>query len=176
MIYFKRLILAIFGKSLKREDEPIIEHKIEYYEDAETYPYKRSQRFYKFMAKSAETGDNPIDFFKRLDLAFAFYNNKQTEEGNIELSNLRLAWIHCINEYSPLGAAEAISVKSIDGVMCDDITTDGLEATLQKLSDIGLTRDDIKNHVTEIKKKSKTSWRYFTEILSMGKTQSLTAH
>lgn len=169
MIYIKRLILAIFGRSL--EQAPSKVHKIEYYDSAETYPFKRSQRFYKLLAQDAEIGDNPLDNFKRIDLALAFITNGQLEEAKTELSNLRMIWFYTINEYSPVGAAEAISVKSIDGVPCDDITTDGLEATLQKLSDIGLTRDDIRNKVEEIKKKSRWNWSSITKKFSTAKMQ-----
>ena len=174
-MYFKRLLYALFGKSLETATNSKV-HKIEYYDSAETYPYKRSQRFYKFLAKGAETGDSPIDFFKRIDLAMAYFKDDMKEKGFVELSNLRMVWFHTINEYSPVGAAQAISVKSIDGVMCNDITTDGLDATLQKLSDMGLTVEDIENQVETIKKKSKMSWLFTTKIRSTDKMQSTMQH
>lgn len=162
IFYIKRILFALIGKSIDETEKPTKVHIIEYYEDAETYPYKRSQKFYKFLSQDQEIGDKPLDLFKRIDNATAYYKADNKDAGDIELSNLRLAYNYMVNEYSPIGAAMAISVKSIDGVLCNDITTDGLEKTLQKLSDIGITYEDVINKVTEIKKKSNWSWKYST--------------
>lgn len=162
IFYIKRILFALIGKSIDETEKPTKVHVIEYFEDAETYPNKRSQKFYKFMAKHLETGDKPLDLVKRMDNARAYYNADNKEAGDIEISNLRQAYSHLVNEYSPIGAAMAISVKSIDGVLCTDITTNGLEKTLQKLSDLGINDADIINKVTEIKKKFNWSWQFST--------------
>lgn len=168
--YIKRILLSLVGKSLNTaKEQSTTEHVIEYYDSAETYPYKRGQKYYKFMAQDSEIGDKPLDLVKRLDRALVYNEASDKESVATELSNLRMAFNYMINEYSPIGAAAAISVKSIDGQRCDDVTTDGLEATLQKLSDIGLTEEDIRNQVETIKKKSNWNWRYIIQRLSKGK-------
>lgn len=168
--YIIRILFSFVGKTLTSEPETeATNHVIEYYDSAETYPYKRGQKYYKFLAQDSEIGDKPLDFFKRIDRALIYNKSGDKESVSVELSNLRMAYNYTLNEYSPIGAAAAISVKSINGVPRNDVTTDGLEQTLQILSDMGLTEEDIRNKVETIKKKSNWSWRFITQRLFKAK-------
>jgi len=134
--------------------------KIEYYDSAETCPFKRYQKFNKFLALDGEVGSTPQDIFKRIDRALG-YNKGGDQDGVIrELSNLKMTMTNIINEYTPKGTALALMVKSIDGVACTDISTEGLEAVIQRLSDGGMSFEEVENKTVEIKKKSRKSLRY----------------
>lgn len=131
--------------------------KIEYFESIETCPFKRWQKFNKYLALASEVGESPIDMYKRIDRASGYVGAGNTEAAIKELSNLKLTIHNAMREYSPKGIALACMVKSIDGVECNDITTNGLEETLNKLSDAGVSISDVEEDNSRLKKKSKSS-------------------
>lgn len=140
--------------------------KIEYYDSIETCPFKRYQKFNKFLLLSGEVGDEPKDLYTRINRALGYNANGDSDGVAKELSNLILALNYIVNEYTPKGAALAIMVKSIDGVECKDISSDGLNKTLEKLSDLGLTNEEVSNKVETIKKKYRLNCRYILKSVS----------
>lgn len=132
--------------------------KIEYFESIETAPFKRWQKFNKFLNKKAETGDEPNDIFKRVDRIIGYAGANNIDAVVKEAVNLKMAYHQMMSEVSLDGLAHAVMVKSIDGVECKDITTEGLEKVLQQLSDAGLTKNEISEKNESIKKKSIESY------------------
>ena len=65
-----------------------------------------------------------------------------------------------IAELEPKGLALAAMVKSINGVEIDDITTSGLQKTLDLLQRIGITKKELEDTADGIKKKSNKSLKY----------------
>lgn len=132
---------------------------IEYYESSETAPYRRWQKFLKYLNKKDETGDEPLDIFKRADRSVAYIGAGNTDAAIKEISNLKLAYSHMVNEVGLSAMANAVMIKSINGVLCDDITTGGLQNTIDKLDGTSKREIDEKNQL--IKKKS---WRNLKSI------------
>ena len=129
-------------------------NKIEYFDSIETCPFKRWQKFNKYLSLASEVGDSPSDMFTRIDRASGYIGAKNNDAAIKELSNLKLTIWNAIQEYSPKGTALAVMVKSINGVECNDITTKGLNDTLNKLNELGVTIGDIKEDSNKLKKKS----------------------
>jgi hypothetical protein len=139
--------------------------KIEYYESAETAPIRRWQKFNKYLGKKAETGDEPIDIFKRVDRIVGYAGAGDNQSVIKEASNLKMAWHQMLSEYNLEGMANAVMVKSINGVLKDDITTEGLEATLDELNKLGVSKNDIEAKNAEIKKKLLKLLKYTSLML-----------
>ena len=77
-----------------------------------------------------------------------------------ELSNARMAFSYSQAELEPKGLALAAMVKSINGVEIDDITTSGLQKTLDLLQRIGITKKELEDTADGIKKKSNKNSKY----------------
>lgn len=147
---------------------------IEYYENPETIPYRRYQRFCSLLASENETGDNFSSLDKRVSRSIAYIASDERQAAINELSNLRMALHNVSSEIGLKGLAAAVMVKSIDGVPCDDISIEGLQKTLDKLSELGVSKKDIDDTTSDLKKKSNFIWNSIFRIFSRGKTSSLT--
>lgn len=75
------------------------------------------------------------------------------EHAIVELENRRQAVFNCFEEYSPKNNAFAILVHSIDGEVFTNYSDEGLRQVVEKLNDIGFTKQELDKEVSEVKKK-----------------------
>lgn len=132
-------------------------HTIELYDSIEDMPHARYMKFNKEMMRAAEVGHAPEDVLTRIDKTFAYLKAGYTDKAAKELSNARLTFVYAANEIDPAGLALAALVKTIDGVECLDVSSEGLKNTLQKLQDIGYTKGDVNGTTQQVKKKWRVS-------------------
>lgn len=132
--------------------------EIQIYNSAEVMPMKRYQRFNKFLMIDNEVGSDFEDFNRRSSKAIEFFKKKMIEEGIKELESRRQMVYNSFMEYSPKGRAFAILVHSIDGIVCNDYSKEGLDEVLKKLDSIGISQLEVVDTVGEVKKKSKKNW------------------
>ncbi len=134
--------------------------EVKFYDSIEEMPHRRYMKFNKEMMRSNEVGNSMIDIIKRIDRAMGFIQAKESDKAIKELSNARLAYSYSQAELEPKGLALAAMVKSVNGVEVNDITTSGLQNTLQVLQNIGMTKQELDDNADSIKKKSSKSLKY----------------
>jgi len=67
----------------------------------------------------------------------------------------------------------AAMVKSINGVEVNDITTSGLQNTLEVLQNIGINKKELDHNADSVKKKSNKSSKYSFLYSLMGRISSI---
>jgi hypothetical protein len=147
--------------------------EVKFYDSIEEMPHRRYMKFNKEMMRANEVGNSIVDLIKRIDRAMGFIQAKESDKAIRELSNARLAYSYSQAELEPKGLALAAMVKSVNGVEVNDITTSGLQNTLQVLQNIGITKRELEDHADTIKKKSSKSLKYSFLSNLMGKISSI---
>lgn len=135
---------------------------VEFYNSIEEMPHVRYMKFNKELIRANEVGTGTIDLIKRVNRAIGYLKADQHENAQKEMLNLKLNINYIEHEIDPKSFALACVVKSIDGVLCDDITTDGLKVVIEKLQKAGITKKDVDKNVDDIKKK--LSWKSLYSI------------
>jgi len=147
--------------------------EVKFYDSIEEMPHRRYMKFNKEMMRANEVGNSMTDVIKRIDRAMGFIQAKESDKAVRELSNARLAYSYSQAELEPKGLALAAMVKSINGVEVDDITTSGLQNTLEVLQNIGMSKKELDHNADSVKKKSSKSLKYSFLSSLMGRISSI---
>ena len=134
--------------------------EVKFYDSIEEMPHRRYMKFNKEMMRANEVGNSMTDVIKRIDRAMGFIQAKESDKAVRELSNARLAYSYSQAELEPKGLALAAMVKSINGVEVNDITTSGLQNTLEVLQNIGMSKKELDHNADSVKKKSSKSLKF----------------
>ena len=134
--------------------------EVKFYDSIEEMPHRRYMKFNKEMMRANEVGNSMADVIKRIDRAMGFIQAKESDKAVRELSNARLAYSYSQAELEPKGLALAAMVKSINGVEVNDITTSGLQNTLEVLQNIGMSKRELDHNADSVKKKSSKSSKF----------------
>lgn len=126
---------------------------IKFYDDVESLPIKRHQRFSKFLMIDNDIGDSFADYNKRTLKAISYLKHDKRDDAIQELSNRRQMVYNSFMEYSPRGRALALLVYSINGKVYKDISSSGLDKVLDDLDMIGFNKKLVDQVVDEVKKK-----------------------
>lgn len=129
--------------------------KVEFYDSIEELPYKNYMKFNKEMMRQNEVGHNFLDVKKRIERSMNFIVSGFPDKAMKELNNSMMTFAYIENEINASGLAMATIVKSIDGQECNDLTSSGLQETLNILSDLGITQKEIEQTTKTVKKKLK---------------------
>ena len=147
-------------------------HQVKLYDNIDQLPVDRFTRANKFWMLHDNIGSSIEDFdkkhFSRLVL---LAGDKQ--KCLAELDNLRVMIYNIMNEINVEHLSFACLVHSIDGDGRDDLSEDGLRATLRELAGMGLTNETLKKKRTRSGKISTPTWRRF--FPSSSTTRSSTA-
>jgi len=147
--------------------------EVKFYDSIEEMPHRRYMKFNKEMMRANEVGNSMADVIKRIDRAMGFIQAKESDKAVRELSNARLAYSYSQAELEPKGLALAAMVKSINGVEVNDITTSGLQNTLEVLQNIGMSKKELDHNADSVKKKSNKSSKYSFLYSLMGRISSI---
>jgi len=146
--------------------------EVKFYDSIEEMPHRRYMKFNKEMMRANEVGNSMSDVIKRIDRAMGFIQAKESDKAVRELSNARLAYSYSQAELEPKGLALAAMVKSINGVEVNDITTSGLQNTLEVLQNIGMSKKELDHNADSVKKKLNKSSKYSFLSSLMGRISS----
>ena len=134
---------------------------LKFYDNPETMPMRRYQRFNKFLMMHNEIGSDFADFNKRSLKTIDYLKKGMLSEAVKELDNRRLLVFNSFMEYSPIGQALAILVHSINGKEKKGITSEDLEEVISELEGIGFTKGQTDKVVHEVKKKIETELKRY---------------
>ena len=147
--------------------------EVKFYDSIEEMPHRRYMKFNKEMMRANEVGNSMTDVIKRIDRAMGFIQAKESDKAVRELSNARLAYSYSQAELEPKGLALAAMVKSVNGVEVNDITTSGLQNTLEVLQNIGMSKKELDHNADSVKKKLSKSSKYSFLSSLMGRISSI---
>ena len=147
--------------------------EVKFYDSIEEMPHRRYMKFNKEMMRANEVGNSMADVIKRIDRAMGFIQAKESDKAVRELSNARLAYSYSQAELEPKGLALAAMVKSVNGVEVNDITTSGLQNTLEVLQNIGMSKKELDHNADSVKKKLSKSSKYSFLFSLMGRISSI---
>lgn len=138
-------------------------HKVEMYDSIDQLPILRFHAFNKMLLIDAGVGSDLADFDSHIERVTRFMQSGDTDNAAKELANMRLNVYMIQQGVSPEHLAFAALVKSVDGVACDDLTTDGLTKTLEMLKEA--TRQETAAETEAAKKKIEEEVRlYFPKM------------
>ena len=128
-------------------------HKIVIYDSIDELPMRRFHRFNKMMLVDSGVGGTLAEVDIHLEKIKAFISTKKPDEAIKEVNNLRTNLYFIMNHVSPKCLAFAALVKELDGEQCDDISDDGLQKVVERLSDVSIS--SLNNTFDEVKKKNR---------------------
>lgn len=134
--------------------EKIGSHDVVIYDSIDELPMKRFHRFNKMMLVDSGVGSDLTGIDQHLAKIIAFAKTKKIDEVVTEAHNMRMNFYFVINGISPKYLAFAALVAELDGEKCDDISDDGLQKIVDKLSDIEIASldkvsEDVKKKIEE---------------------------
>lgn len=126
-------------------------HKVTYYDSINELPITRYHVYNRMLLVDSGVGSSISDFDSHLERIMAFLADKKSDEAIQELNNLRQNVYLVQSELTPKHMAFAAIITEVDDKPCDDISDEGLKATLQLLKDVKV--GSIDEELTDIKKK-----------------------
>lgn len=135
-------------------------HKIEVYDNTQSLPILRFQKFNKYMMIALEVGNTFEDYDARTSKALAFLQKEMVSEAIGELNNRRQLVFNAFNEFTPRGKAFAVLVKRIDNKYYNGTSPSELDEVLSHLDRIGLGYVDLMEKLESVKKKSKPNCKF----------------
>lgn len=110
-------------------------HTVEIYDAIDALPIVRFHKYQKMLLVDSGIGADIASFDKRIERTRRYMLTGNAEQAAKELANLRQC-VHLIQQgISPEHRAFAVLVSKIDGEPCNDLTDDGISATLERLKD-----------------------------------------
>lgn len=126
-------------------------HDVVMYDSIDEIPIRRFHRFNKMMLVDSGIGSDLTDVDKHLERLKVYMADNKTDLALREIDNLRTNIFFIMQHLCPRHLAFAALVKSIDGEDCDDISDDGLLATMKRLEDVPTPA--LNREFDEVKKK-----------------------
>jgi len=126
---------------------------VKLYNDIDQLPIERFNKANKYWMLHDNIGSSIADFdanhFNKLVLLAG-----DKDKTVAELNNFRILVYNIMNEVNVEHLSFACLVHSIDNKECDDLSESALKVVLKRLSDSGLTQDELKKKLTRSEKGS----------------------
>lgn len=110
-------------------------HTVEMYDNIEELPIVRFHKLQKYILIDAGVGGDIASFDQRTERARRFLMQGKAEQAQREFENLRQCVYLIQNEITPKHRAFACLVAKIDGEQRDDLSDNGITATLELIKD-----------------------------------------
>lgn len=127
---------------------------IELYSSARELPIKRYHELQKNLLVDSGIGSTMEDVVKHYSNINAFLEHEKIQEAKVEMNNLNMNLYAMMSRYNTKSLSFATLVTKINGVPCNDLTDEGLMATVRLLEQTGITYDKLETELQESKKKS----------------------
>lgn len=134
----------------------LIGSKICIYSEGKEMPIARFNELQKYSVIQSGIGHTMQDIDARYAKTAAFIAEGKLPEAIKELENSRFAILSTVERINYTSHCFACFVKSINDIEYNDLSEEGLDATLAVLLSTEITQGDIETAVEEVKKKSIT--------------------
>lgn len=138
-------------------------YNVEMYDAIDELPIKRFHVFNKMLLVDAGIGSDLADFDNHLQKAIMYAGSKKPDLAVIELQNMRQNVYLIQTALSPRHLAFAALVRTIDGVLYDDLTETGLQKVIDTFADVPI--NEITAPIEAAKKKLDSELQmYFPQV------------
>lgn len=127
------------------------------YSSIKELPINRYKVMQNYMLQESGIGNDMASIDRHLQNTVMFLGSGKTDECKEELTNLRYSFYSMINGIDYKTKSFACLIKQINGVLCDDISTEGLSATVDSLISLDPSTDEIETLWADVKKNSMLS-------------------
>lgn len=110
-------------------------HTVEMFDGIEELPIVRFHKYQKLLLIDAGVGSDIASFDQRIEKTRRFLMAGKPEKAQQELENLRQCVFMIQNETSPKHRAFAVLVSKLDGMECNNMADDALDAIITTLQD-----------------------------------------
>ena len=125
--------------------------KVVLYDSIDSLPIVRFHHYNRYLLVDSGIGSDINDFDSHLERIVAYIRKGENENAAKEIENMRQNIYMVLSQQNTKHLSFACLVKSIDGEPCDDLSPEGVKATLEKLG--GVPLHDITASYEEVKKK-----------------------
>lgn len=127
-------------------------HSVQLYASIKEIPIRLSKEMQKYILQSMGIGSEVQDIDEHLEKIFLFITRNEKDLALEEAKNLRFNLFSIINDLDFKHKAFACLVRSVDGVVVSDYSSEGLGKIIDQLSDYGLTVGQAEDTTEEVKK------------------------
>lgn len=127
--------------------------KVTLFSSIKELPLSRYKAMQNYVLQDSGIGNTMQDIDRHLQNTVVLLGKEKLTESKTELTNLRYSFYSMVNGIDYKTKAFACLVKQINGLMCDDISTDGLNTTVEALETLGITVGEVDELWQDVKKK-----------------------
>lgn len=138
-------------------------HHVMLYNSIDELPIVRFHRYNKMLLIDAGLGSDLSAVDGHIERAVRFINGDHKKEAAAEMENIRQTIYLILQGMNPKHLALAALIKEVDGKACDDISDEGLQRTLELLSDV-MVRDVTAENEAVKKKIDEELTLYFPDV------------
>lgn len=135
-------------------------HKIELYDGIDEMPMVRYHRYNQLMVIGAGEGTDLSDIRSKIAGISRLIDQNRGADAKVELGNLGMQIAMVAAGIDVKSRAFAALVKSIDGEECDDLTSDGLKRTAERVDKI-ITKEERDGASNSVKKKIESEIKFY---------------
>jgi len=126
--------------------------KVVLYSSIKELPLSRYKVMQNYILQDSGIGNDMAAIDKHLQNTVVLLGKERISESKTELTNLRYAFYSMINGIGYKTKSFACIVKQIGNVICDDISTEGLNATIEVLTTLHINNEEIDVLWDDVKK------------------------
>lgn len=128
-------------------------HTIELYSSVEEIPVENYIQHCRYTLIESGIGSTPESVGKHISLISGFIAAGSADKATAQLQNLFQSLLFASSSISPESKAFICLIKSINGEPYSDLSEEGINATIKRLSKKGLTIGKIRGYLKAFKKK-----------------------
>lgn len=136
-------------------------HTLELYTGIDELPITRFNAYNRYLLVDAGIGSDMNDVDRHIGAIRRFLGSKDIASADKELMNMRQNLAFVIGGVSPRMMAFVPLIATMNGRERNDLSDEGVRATLEELGQKGLTVGKLFGLMVEVKKKWNRSWRSF---------------
>lgn len=131
----------------------ILKTSIQMYSSAKELPIKRQMEAEALGLIDVGVGSTMSNFNNHLSMLYSYLGNEKWAEAKQETENLHNNVFYMVEKIGVHSFSLCAYIKSIDGVPYNETELSEYNATIQRLSKLGLTDGDCQETINSIKKK-----------------------
>lgn len=137
-------------------------HRLMMYEGVDDMPCVRYHKFNQYLLQGNGIGCDNKALVEKIHSIADMIDKEQPKKAIAELKTLAITFNFMEKAIDPKSQAFACLVYSIDGEVRDDVSEDGIKATMAIIDDF-ITKGERDDALVRIKKKLKESWRRISQ-------------
>ena len=132
---------------------PLLPHTVTIYQSIQELPERRHQEFQYYLLQETGIGSTVTAVEQHFERLASFITHNMQQEAADELANLHYNFSFALERFSPASLAFGCLVAAVDEVATDDLSEEGLQQLVTRLSTYGLSAGHVEELNSFVKKK-----------------------